>query len=222
MGMAFPGASTAREEQEFFDLAAVKAATESFRDVAVAEATGYSWLPDWDGLACIASPGNGGLGVRYVNAGFVSEGSLEPLRPQALLYAPVQDGALHLVAVEYLVLQRDRDGRSLNPPVLFGQEFQLVPAVHRGGLPAAYLLRAWVWQENPRGMFAEWHPDMYCPWRFYPARTERQVRREVTTSVLVRASKRPKRAVPRPGPARSDRAGSWLRAWSSRRWCWSG
>lgn len=172
MSLALPGAGLAHQESDVPDRAAIRAATAPYRDVAAAEAAGYGWLPGRDGAACIEDQGTGGQGVRYVNAVLVIEGALQLRRPQALLYAPDADGGLRLVAVEYFVLQRDWDRRSPDPPVLFGQELALVPGGSRSGLPAAYLLRVWVWRDNPLGMFADWHPDISCPWWFHPARTE--------------------------------------------------
>ena len=28
--------------------------------------------------------------------------------------------------------------------------------------PAFYLMHAWVWKDNPAGMFADWNPDVTC------------------------------------------------------------
>jgi hypothetical protein len=46
---------------------------------------------------------------------------------------------------------------------LFGQEFELVPAGNRYGIPAFYELHAWIWKFNPLGLFADWNPRVHCP-----------------------------------------------------------
>jgi hypothetical protein len=49
-----------------------------------------------------------------------------------------------------------------SPPSLFGQTFNFTPAPNRYGLPAFYSLHAWIWKNNPEGMFAMWNPDISC------------------------------------------------------------
>jgi len=31
------------------------------------------------------------------------------------------------------------------------------------GSPAFYSLHAWIWKDNPAGMFSMWNPDVHCP-----------------------------------------------------------
>jgi hypothetical protein len=38
----------------------------------------------------------------------------------------------------------------------------LMPADNRFGLPPFYQLHAWVWQDNPSGMFSMWNPAASC------------------------------------------------------------
>lgn len=38
----------------------------------------------------------------------------------------------------------------------------MTPAGNRYGLPAFYSLHAWVWTENPWGMFNMWNPSLQC------------------------------------------------------------
>jgi hypothetical protein len=48
------------------------------------------------------------------------------------------------------------------PPSLFGQRFTLIPLMNRYGLPPFYELHAWIWNNNPSGMFNDWNPRVSC------------------------------------------------------------
>src|SRR5262245_48794417 len=63
-------------------LAAVRAATGRFHSLTVAQASGYALLKDQAGIACIANPGVGAMGVHYVNGDLVNSGQVEALTPQ--------------------------------------------------------------------------------------------------------------------------------------------
>jgi len=43
------------------------------------------------------------------------------------------------------------------PPVLEGQDFQLVGSPNRYNLPAFFELHVWAWRENPNGVFVDWN-----------------------------------------------------------------
>ena len=141
----------------------VTAATARFHDVAAAEAAQYGRFVDTAGIACIAQPGVGAMGVHYVDQGLVGDGAIDPLQPEALVYAPRRDGSLQLAAVEYLVVQQQWDAAHDAPPALFGQTFMLTPAPNRFGLPAFYSLHAWLYKHNPAGEFEMWNPNVHCP-----------------------------------------------------------
>ena len=59
-------------------LDAVRAATERFRDVAVAEAEGYTLM-----FGCVSGPDWGAMGLHYVNLALVGDGVLDPARPES-------------------------------------------------------------------------------------------------------------------------------------------
>jgi hypothetical protein len=40
--------------------------------------------------------------------------------------------------------------------------FMLVEEPNRYELPAFYALHAWIWQENPSGVFESFNPDVTC------------------------------------------------------------
>jgi len=143
-------------------LANARDATAIYTDPSAALAGGYTLLTDAAGLACIDMPGQGAMGVHYVNGALIQGGTLDPARPQALVYQVQRNGQVQLVAVEYVVFQSAWDASHKEPPTLFGQTFMLNPADNRFGLPAFYSLHAWIWKHNPSGTFAPFNPQVRC------------------------------------------------------------
>jgi hypothetical protein len=131
------------------DLAALRRVTASFHDFQSAAAAGWSAQI----TGCMTSP-DGGMGFHYGNVALI-DGSVRVEEPELLLYEPEQNGRLRLVAVEYII-PYTAHSRSAAPPVLFGQEFKQNDTFQLWGL------HAWVWKENPSGMFANWNPKVTC------------------------------------------------------------
>ena len=150
------GSATAGADQ----LAAARAGTASFHDVA--NATGYGLFTDAAGIACIDKPGEGTMGVHYVNGDLVGDPEENAATPEALVYEPMKNGRLRLVAVEYVVLKAAWDETHDGRPSLFGEPFEETLGANRYGLPPYYSLHAWVWKPNPAGMFDDWNPDATC------------------------------------------------------------
>jgi hypothetical protein len=144
-------------------LGAVRSATARFHSIAVAEQHGYGLLTDAKKIACIDMPGMGGMGVHWANSDLVADKQIEATHPEALVYAPTENGTLSLAAAEYVVLKADWDGAHPRPPSLFGHTFDVTGAPNRYGLPAFYSLHAWAWKQNPAGRFAMWNPNVVCP-----------------------------------------------------------
>ena len=140
----------------------VRDSTAGFHDPSAALAAGYELLTDAADIACIDQPGAGAMGIHYVNGSLVQSGTVDAARPQALVYERTADGRLQLSAVEYVVLQAGWDGAHAAPPSLFGQKFMLTSEDNRYGLPAFYSLHAWIWKDNPTGMFSMWNPSANC------------------------------------------------------------
>ena len=145
-------------------LAPVRAATAAFHDLGAAEDAGYGPF-----YVCTDEAGEGAMGQHYVNGALVGDPSIDPLRPEALVYEPMPGGGLRLVGVEWVVFQADWDAAHGAPPSLFGRSFALVGAGNRYGLPAFYELHAWIWRPNPRGMFDDWNPKVSCRGQGDPA-----------------------------------------------------
>lgn len=148
----------------------VRDATIQFQDVAAAEAAGYGLFEDAAGIACIEEPGRGGMGVHYVNlelvAGPEEAAVVDPLRPEAIVYAQGGGGALKLAALEYIMFVDAWEavhGEGAPPPSLFGTDFVLTTAPNRYGIPAFYALHAWLFRGNPVAQFTPWNPRVTCP-----------------------------------------------------------
>jgi hypothetical protein len=133
------------------DLATLRRVTAPFHDFAVARRAGWSTQI----TPCMTDPaGAGGMGFHYGNTTLI-DGTARVDAPQLLLYEPEQNGKLRLVAVEYIIPYTFHS-RDAEPPVLFGQKFQQNDVFQLWGL------HAWVWENNPNGIFANWNPRVDC------------------------------------------------------------
>lgn len=135
---------------------AVRQATERFKDVAAAEAAGYTLQ-----FGCVTGPDFGAMGLHYVNLSLL-DGELDPTRPEAIIYEPLPDGRLKLVGAEYVVPAEHWDTTHDAAPQLMGQLFHLLEGPNRFGRASLYALHVWAWKENPNGAFVNWHPNVSC------------------------------------------------------------
>jgi hypothetical protein len=148
----------------FEGLSTARAATAQFHRLEAANAAGYGILVrDLAGLTCIDSPGVGVMGIHYANGLALGDAVLDPAKPEALVYQPLPNGKLRLVAAEYIVFQGAwLQAGNTSGPTLFGQPLKLIPTGNRYGLPPFYEIHAWIWQHNPSGMFKDWNPSGSC------------------------------------------------------------
>ena len=126
----------------------VRAANDRFQDVAKAVGEGYAPIP------CASGPTGGAMGIHYVNANYLKDDAVDVARPEAVMYEPMADGTLALVAVEYIT--------SKGPASLQGQLFNFNSAPNRYGLGPFYELHVWAWRQNPTGTFADNNPSVSC------------------------------------------------------------
>jgi hypothetical protein len=75
-------------------------------------------------------------------------------QPELLMYEPMKNGKPRLVGVEFIFPLGL--WTSPNPPRLFGRDFKVNQEF------GVWALHAWVWKENPNGMFADWNPTVSC------------------------------------------------------------
>jgi hypothetical protein len=101
----------------------------------------------------------GAMGVHFAN--LTINGPPDPMKPNVLIYEPV-GGQLKLVAVEWLVpLTPD----TKEAPTLFGQKFMGPMEGHEPLIPKEFVhydLHAWLFKENPLGMFEATNPKVSC------------------------------------------------------------
>jgi len=126
----------------------VKNATSRFHSTTQAVAAGY--IPE---NFCVSVPGVGGMGMHWANPSLV-DGVFDPLKPEAVLYAPGPDGKPQLIALEYIVMNTGQAAPS------FGSQPFDVNGVP--GLPPHWSLHVWLYKHNPAGMFQPFNPDVSC------------------------------------------------------------
>ncbi len=127
---------------------AVRAANDRFVDVSVAIAEGYAPIP------CVSGVEGGAMGIHYVNGALIDDDTIDIAHPEAVMYEPAANGAMRLVAVEYITTK--------GPANLGGQLFAFNGAPNRYGLPPFYELHVWAWRANPTGTFADMNPAVSC------------------------------------------------------------
>lgn len=135
----------------------VRAATERFKDVTVAEAEGYSLM-----FGCVSGPDSGAMGLHYVNLPLVLDGVLDAAKPEIIIYEPLPNGQLKMAGADFLVFAEDWHRSNAATPQLQGQLLHLFESPNRFGLPNFYTLHVWAWKDNPTGAFANWHSNVSC------------------------------------------------------------
>jgi hypothetical protein len=140
------------------DLATMRQATARYQRFEEALADGFVPLSE-----CVAAPW-GGMGYHYGRPDRIGDTDIDPAAPEILLYEPTEDGRMRLVGVEFMVhgegwyaagneAAPSVGGVSLDPPN---------PAHPDAHLRPFYTLHAWVWRDNPDGMFAPFNPNVRC------------------------------------------------------------
>jgi hypothetical protein len=140
------------------ELQAVRAAVAKYHSYDQAVADGYSLA----GEPCVSSPA-GAMGIHAPNQALTMDPTLDPLKPEILLYAPTTDGSYKLVGVEYFKADADQNLATANDrPSLFGRAFDGPMLGHNPTMPIHYDLHVWVAEQNPAGVFAQFNPDVSC------------------------------------------------------------
>ena len=166
------------------DLAAVRAATERFRDVKVALAEGY--IPDpgniCDTAEMMGQPAElGVMGIHYLRPDLLGiTGPPNPrvngtgthtdfLKPAVLIYEPQADGSLQLLAVENLVFIAAWEAAgNTAPPSFQGVPYDRMADDPKTTIDEAHMFEphydrhVWLYRENPRGIFAQYNPKATC------------------------------------------------------------
>ena len=82
------------------------------------------------------------------------DAEIELKQPEILVYARAGDGEFELTGVEYAV-PLDR-WTAAEPPTVMGQSLKRAPSL------GIWYLHVWVWRANPKGLFADWNPNVQC------------------------------------------------------------
>lgn len=116
------------------------------------------------GTPCVSGPDTGAMGFHIVNPGRLADGILDPAFPEALIYEPQPNGSFRLVGLEFIQDAADWAARNPNgpPPSLDGNLMNLVGEPNRFGLHAFYELHVWAFEDNPKGVFADWNTHVTC------------------------------------------------------------
>jgi hypothetical protein len=142
----------------------MRAATTKYQNIDAALADGYVD----DGYGCIDATffgldkSVGGMGFHLINWALHDDPQTDPLRPDVLVYEPPRTpgSTPKLVAVEWEVFVSDwHNAGNTERPSLLGHEFERLDF---DGF-SVYGLHAWLWLENPSGMFFDWNPRTSCP-----------------------------------------------------------
>jgi hypothetical protein len=135
----------------------VRDSTRRFLDVRRAESEGYGLL-----FGCVSGPDDGAMGLHYVNMALVADPTLDPRRPEIVIYEPLPNGGRRLVGADFLVFSADWHASNTGTPQVMGQLMHLIESPNRYGLPAFYTLHVWAWKPSPTGAFVNWHSDVSC------------------------------------------------------------
>jgi hypothetical protein len=136
----------------------VKAATARYHSFKQAEKHGYTA----EGEPCVASP-QGTMGIHAINPTLMADSTIDPMRPEILLYVPDKHGKLRLVGLEYWKSDADGDLETDDDrPSVLGQPLDGPMPGHNPTMPVHYDVHAWVFEVNPSGFFAPFNPSLSC------------------------------------------------------------
>jgi len=163
--IAQPAAAQGNSSAPSADLQSVKAALSKYSDPLMAVRDGY-----FSTLACIDFPKGakegsityppGAMGVHFLNPANIGP-TLDPAKPQVLIYEPVGD-KLVLTAAEWFMPEQAAGGKA---PTIFGQTLYGPMDGHEPIIPASlrhYDLHVWLWKPNPAGMFVSTNKAVKC------------------------------------------------------------
>jgi hypothetical protein len=165
VGVLMTARPASADETYAQEIEGVRQALAKYQDVYAAVRDGY-----FSTVGCVHYTGatvdghmnyaKGAMGIHFFSPARLGPVP-DPANPPILLYEPAGDG-LRLVGVEWFVPLASGVAER---PVLFGQPFQGPMEGHEPLLPrevAHYDLHAWLFKDNPLGLFAPTNPDVNC------------------------------------------------------------
>jgi len=160
-----PQAARAQTKALTPELESVRKLLDKYNDPIAAVRDGF-----YSSLGCISYPNGavdgamkypkGAMGVHFINMGNVGR-TLDPAKPQVLIYEPVGD-KLKLVAAEWFMPTQ----LATSAPTIFGQTLGGPMEGHQPVMPVElhhYDLHVWLWKPNPEGVFSPTNPAVKCP-----------------------------------------------------------
>jgi hypothetical protein len=129
-------------------IATLQRVTARYHDLDVAKSEGFVLLHE-----CESRPGEGPVGIVYVNPERLMDGRIDPELPDALIYEPTRIGGPRLVGAEFAIPFALAGNV---PPTFLGATFQNEEEF------GVFALHAWIWRNNPTGLFAETNPKVSC------------------------------------------------------------
>lgn len=164
--MLVASSPSSSEAQMTADMEAAKAALAKYADPVVALQNGYlSTLACVDFSSDVTASGilypKGAMGVHFINMGNIGP-TLDPAKPQVLLYEPVGD-KLVLTGAEWFMPVEVAAGKA---PSIFGQTLAGPMDGHEPIMPKAarhYDLHVWFYKNNPKGIFVSTNSAVKCP-----------------------------------------------------------
>ena len=155
----------------------LRLAMEPYRDVERALSDGY--VPDFrmtcETPAHMGRPAElGTMGIHYFRPdllGITEDETRVDVRgthtdfmePAVLVYEPQEDESLELVAIANLVSRGAWEAEgNVVPPTFHGTPFHLTEANPASYVEAHYDRHIWLFRDNPRGVFAQYNPNVTC------------------------------------------------------------
>lgn len=108
----------------------------------------------------VDATGKRAMGVHFINTAYAGDGKLRLDQPDVLMYEPQQNGSMQLVAMEYIVFEKDLQGKS--QPEFFGRKLTRKSAVGVHPVDPFFEIHLWNWRHNPAGLFADWNALASC------------------------------------------------------------
>jgi hypothetical protein len=102
---------------------------------------------------CVEHQPHGAMGYHFKNDA-IYDATLDPEKPEVLVYERMPDGSFVLNGVEHLVPIAAWD--KAEAPVVMGQKLK------RAEKLGFWYLHVWTWKASPTGVFADWNPSVKC------------------------------------------------------------
>ena len=182
------GLSATQLEELVGQLDTLKEATEKYQDIAEAEADGFGQVGQ-------QVPN---MGAHFMNIQRMQDGSFDPARPEILMYSRDENGQWRLRGTAFILLTQ-QFGDDHPPgfagaldnwhvhysicgggPEVTARSSTREECESQGGIWApsfGWMIHAWVWDNNPMGVFSMWNPNIP------PLASETEVREERDQSV---------------------------------------